>query len=121
MTNRIIGGVGAVSIDGRQVLARAQVKVKLGGPLRETVTGVDGVHGFKQSATPWSATIDVSTPREADIAALQKAEDATILIEMLNGKSIKLFSAWQVGELELDAVEGQVSVTFEAKDGSIEQ
>lgn len=120
MSKNIVGGVGAVTVNGRRLLARAGVKYRIGGDARETVEGVDTIHGFKVAQKSWMASFDASTLKETDLVWLKEQSDATVLLELRNGRSVQLSEAWQVGDLEVDAVEGQVSVTFESRDGSVE-
>lgn len=120
MGKNTVGGVGSVSVDGVQVLARGNVTYRIGGRTRETVNGLDGTHGFTETGQAWRVAFDASTVRDTDLKRIKEADEATVLLELLNGKQVKLFDAWFVGDLEANAGDGQASLAFESREGSIE-
>lgn len=120
MGKNTVGGVGSVSVDGVQVLARGNVTYRIGGRTRETVNGLDGTHGYTETGQSWRIAFDASTLRDTDLAKIKEADEVTVLLELLNGKQVKLFDAWYVGDLEANAGDGQAPCAFESRDGSIE-
>lgn len=120
MGKNTVGGVGSITVGSRQILARANVSIRIGGKVRETVAGLDGVHGYTETHQAWRVSFDASAMRQLDLQWLKTVDEETVLVELLNGKQAKLFDAWFVGDLELNAGDGQATVALESREGSLE-
>lgn len=119
--NNVIGGVGAVTVVGLgRLMARGAVRIRIGGKKRETVEGVDEVHGYNEKHVSWRLAIDASKVEGWDPVAIKAIESETILIELAGGVTVKMYGAWNSDDVELDAVEGQASLVFESREGSYE-
>jgi len=110
---RSIAGVCYLKVDGNQYALRGGLKVSPDSIQREGIAGLDGVHGYKEKPRVPSITATLTDTGGLSLEALRDITDATITAELANGKTYVLRNAWTKAGHELDAVEGQVSVTFE--------
>lgn len=108
-----IAGVCYLKVDGNQYALRGGLKVSPDDIQREGLAGLDGVHGYKEKPRVPSITATITDTGGLSLEALRSVTDATITAELANGKTYVLRNAWAKAGHELDADEGQVSVTFE--------
>lgn len=108
-----VGGIITVRANGAPIRAKGSYTYNLGRPLREAVVGADGVHGYRE--TPQVAFIEGSTTDKGDLdlSALVGLTDATITLDLNNGKTIVLANAWFAGEGSATTEEGEVALRFE--------
>lgn len=113
-TNRVRGGLLAAKVDGKAYSAIGNFTYNQGLPVRATLIGADSVHGY--SETPQAAFIEgeFRDGEGVDMAALMKATDATVTLELANGKTFVLSNAWFAGEGTGNTQEGNFSVRFES-------
>ena len=116
MANRIAGTL-YLKVDGVQYLAKGSFTVKVTPSQREAVTGLDGVHGHKE--TPQAPYIEgtFSTPEGFSSDALHAIDDATVTVELANNTAFVLRNAWVAGDGEINADEGEITGRFEGMSG----
>lgn len=113
MASKRRGGVISLSVNGERQDAKGSFSYNLGREMREAIVGADGVHGYK--ATPQVPFIEgeITDRGDLDLAGLLATTDATVTIELANGKTIALRDAWFAGEGGASTEEGAVAVRFE--------
>lgn len=116
MTNAV-GGIITVRANGAQLRAKGSWTYNLGRPVRTAIVGADGVHGYREQ--PQVAFIEgpVTDRGDLDLTALVNMRDATITLDLANGKTVVLSQAWFAGEGSATTEEGEVSVRFEGVTG----
>lgn len=112
-----VAGTAYFKVNGLQYSIRGNMTIALGGVERESVVGLDGYHGIKETPVAAFIECDITTTADLDIATLQRAENVTVTAELSNGKVAVLYNAYQVNNLEIDAVEGQLTARFEGPRG----
>ncbi|MEM7308904.1 MAG: phage tail tube protein [Planctomycetota bacterium] len=107
-----IGGTISVAVDGKRILAKGEFEWNRGVPKRTTVTGVDGVHGFTEEQQPamTKGTMTVSDPDEQE--EILHAENATVTIDLNNGRSVVQRAAHFAGDGTVKTNEGEMEVEF---------
>ncbi len=100
-------------IDGAQHDAKGSFTYNLGGEKRETLTGSDGVHGYK--SMPQAPFIEgaITDNAELDVAEMQALDEVTVTLELANGKTIILRDAWYVADGDVTTEEAEIQVRFE--------
>ena len=108
-----IGGKIFVKANGQQYRAKGSWTYNLGADKREGVVGSDAVHGYKE--TPQIPFIEGSITDSKDLSmeALLATKDATITLELANGKIISLSDAWFAGDGNVSTEEGELEARFE--------
>lgn len=116
MANRRAGGQIFIKVDGEQFQAKGSFTYNLGKEKREAIVGSDQVHGFK--ALPQVPMIEgaITDSDELNLEALLLIRDATIQLELANGKIIVLRDAWYAADGNVTTEEGEIEVKFEGID-----
>ena len=110
-------GIAYITVDGKSVRLVGEASYKLAGEKREPLVGMDGVHGYK--STPDAGTIKFTgrDAKDVDLATLNNATESTVVLEMVNGKTIVGRNMWRNGELiEAKADDATFDVEFAGLD-----
>jgi hypothetical protein len=113
MANQRRAGLLQLQINGEIKDAKGNFSYNLGRPKREAIIGTDGVHGFKE--VPQVAFIEgaITDHGNLDLAALVTITDATVTVQLANGKVVTLRDAWFAGEGTASSEEGEIAIRFE--------
>lgn len=114
MANRRIGGIIFVAVNGVRIKAKGSWTYNLGVPKRDGVVGSDEVHGFKEMPQlPYIEGAATDTD-EQDLEALFQTRDATVTLELANGKVCVWEDAYYAGEGNVTTEEGEIAMRFES-------
>lgn len=107
------GGMLYMQVNGRRYDAKGEFTYKLGTPKMTAIVGADGVHGASTEAQAPYIEGALTDERGLDLKAFFRAVDATMTLELQNGKVVMLSEAWYAGEGTVKTKEGEVAVKFE--------
>jgi hypothetical protein len=113
--NQIRGGTVQVQADGVVLEVKGDVEYNLGRPKYEPIMGPFGVVGWKQVAQVPFVELEITDSDETDLDALLTIKNATVTLDLANGKAAVFQNAIQVGEGTANTGEGNVKLRFEAK------
>lgn len=116
-TNRL-AGTATVTADGVSYAVVGDFSYRVAKFTRETLKGMDGVHGFKE--TPQAGMIGV-TLRDTGgltVADLNDMTDVTVIAQLANGKVIVGRNMWTVDDQEVKSDDATVPVKWEGPDVS---
>jgi len=113
--SKAIAGTAYLTIDGKQFTLGGKCTVKPADVVREGKTGLSGVAGYKESPKIPSIDIELFVDQDTSMLDMNKITDATVTVELVDGRAYVLRNAWQSGDLEHDVAEGTATVTFEGK------
>lgn len=111
------GGRLYLKVDGALQEAKGEFTYGIGNDKRTSIIGSSSVHGYTlevQAPFIEGAITDSST---LSLSTLTSIDEATITLELQNGKTIVLRDAWYAGEGSVKTNEGEIAVRFEAKQG----
>lgn len=108
-----IGGIIALKVNGDIYFAKGNFTYNLGKPKREGVVGADTVHGYKETPQVPFVEGEITDRNELSLEDLVTLDDATITLELSNGKVITLSEAWYAGEGTGNTEEGNIACRFE--------
>lgn len=112
-----VAGICYIKVDGQQLEVSGGLEAPLSDVKRETVMGLGGPAGLKESAMePYVKLTAVFTP-EFPIATLKDNTDMTVTAEMANGKVYTLSGAFLKGETAIKGEEGTVELEFGGNKG----
>lgn len=113
MSNLRRAGTVFVKVDARQFDAKGNFTYNLGGEKKTAIVGADRVHGF--SAMPQASFIEgaITDASNLDVAAMMAVEDATVTLELANGKTVLLRNAWFASEGNITTEQGEIAVRWE--------
>ncbi len=108
-----IGGTIALKVNGEIYFAKGNFTYNLGKPKREGVIGADTVHGYKETPQIPFVEGEITDRKELSLEDLVTLDEATITLELANGKVIALSEAWYAGEGTGNTEEGNIACRFE--------
>jgi hypothetical protein len=115
MASQRRGGLIQVQVDGEILEAKGSWSYNLGRPTRESIVGADAVHGYKETPTIPFIEGEITDRSDLDIASLSTVTDATVTLQLANGKMIVLRDAFAAGEWTGNTEEGNFPARFEGK------
>lgn len=109
------GGLISLQTNGELQDAKGAFTYNLGRPKKEAIIGADRPHGFKE--VPQIGFIEgaITDRGTLDLEKLVTLEDATVTLELANGKVVVLRNAWYAGEGTVSTEEGEIAVRFEGE------
>lgn len=119
MADNMIAGTVYLTIDGKSHQLVGEFAYRPSQQTRETMKGLDGVHGFKGTPEAGMIKAKLRDGCSISIQALGNATDATVVANLANGKTVIGRNMWRAGEpLEVDAEDGSFSIQWEGADVS---
>jgi len=108
-----IGGIISLKINGDMYFAKGNFTYNLGKPKKEGVVGSDRVHGYKEVPQVPFIEGEITDRNELNLEDLVTLDEATITLELANGKVIMLREAWYAGEGTGNTEEGNITLRLE--------
>lgn len=109
------GGIIYFQVDGNVFQAKGAFDYSLGRPTKEAIVGHDEVHGYKEMPVAPFIEGEITDSKDLDLAALADTQDATVTLQLANGKTIALRNAWSCNPDGMggNTEEGAIKVRFE--------
>ena len=108
-----LAGTATLSVDGRNYLLEGSFRYSPSSKTRESLVGMDGVHGFKEMPSPAFMSGTLRDTQGLSVADLNAMTNVTVVAQLANGKNVVLRNGWTVGVQEVDSVDGKVDVRWE--------
>ena len=109
------GGIIFLKVDGVQFSAKGNFTYNLGKPKREMIVGADGIHGHKELPQVGFIEGEITDNKDLSVEALMDMTDATVTLELANGKIIVAKNAAYCHEGTCETEEGKVPFRFEGE------
>ncbi len=115
-----IGGIFYLKVNGKLIITtEGEFTYNIGKPKRQAEkSGALKVAGFSAEAQVPYVDGEIYDTEDIEIEALLDTEDATVTIELYNGKTVILSGAYFCGEGEFNT-KGRLKVRFEGMEGDI--
>lgn len=95
---RRVGGIIFIKADGVQFDAKGSFEYNLGIPKRDAVMGSDAHHGFTEKPQEAYISGEITDRLDLDLVnSLLQLNDATVTLELANGKILTYPSAYYSG------------------------
>lgn len=112
-----IAGFAFVTIDGRSYSIAGEGAYRVSTAKRETLTGQDGVHGYSEMPNAGKISWKGRDSGSLSMTVLADITDATVVLQLANGKVVTARNAWRTGEPpEVNSEDGTFTVEFESAD-----
>lgn len=108
-----IGGMISLKINGDMYFAKGNFTYNLGEPKKEGVVGSDRVHGYTEKPQIPFIEGEITDRNELNLKDLVTLVDATVTLELANGKVIMLREGWYAGEGTGNTDEGNIALRIE--------
>ena len=109
------GGLIQVQANGEIFDAKGSWSYNLGRPKREPIIGADGVHGYTEKPQVAYIEGEITDRGSLDLNALVTLTEATVTLQLANGKVVVLRDGWYAGDGKVGAEEANIEVRFEGK------
>jgi len=109
-----VGGIIYVKVDGQQIMAKGSFTYTLGVPIRKSVVGSDGVHGYSEMPTAGYLEGEATDSLGFSLSDFQSITNATVTLELANGKVIAYNNAVFTGDGTAQTEEGNFKVRFDS-------
>lgn len=112
-----LSGTLFIKVDGDAYDVVGEFTYDIGSPKREALVGGDKVHGFKE--TPKVPYVEGEF-RDRGTLSLKKLfaiDDATVTLQLANGKIILIRNAWYAGDGTVGSENANIKVRFEGLSG----
>jgi len=110
-----LGGIIQVQVDGEIYRAKGDFSYNPGKPMREPIVGSDAVHGFKETPQVGFIEGEFTDGADVDIPNLVQIQNATVTLDLANGKMFVLHDAYFAAEGTVNTGEGNIGVRFEGE------
>lgn len=100
-------------VNGAQYRAKGEFTYNLGADKLTMIAGADGVHGAKSETVVPFIEGKITDGDDLDVKLLAQVQDATVTLELANGKVIALRGAVYAADANVTTGEGEVPVRFE--------
>lgn len=112
--NKKAHGLINIKANGDLLKAKGNFSYNLGRPKREAILGVDGVHGYKEIVQVPFIEGEITIDGGIETKSILDITEATVTLELRNGKVITLNNAWSNTEGTVEVEEGKMSIRFES-------
>jgi hypothetical protein len=113
MPNNRRSGTLFVKVDGQQYDAKGNWTYNKGSAKRDAIIGPDRVHGYKELPQVPYIEGEITDAGTLDLDDFTNIVDATVTLELANGKVFTLEDAWYAGEGNVQTEEANIQVRFE--------
>ncbi|MDU4291091.1 phage tail tube protein [Mixta calida] len=117
-TSRRLAGTANVAVNGVTIMVAGKFKYRPSKLKRETLTGMDSVHGYKESPTSGLISMDVRDSGGTTVSDFNDMTNVTVTAMLANGKTIIGVGMWTTDTQEVESEDAVFSVTFESDDVS---
>lgn len=117
-TSRRLAGTANVAVNGVTIMVAGKFKYRPSKVKRETLTGMDTVHGYKESPVSGLISMDVRDSGGTTVSDFNGMTNVTVTAMLANGKTIIGVGMWTTDAQEVESEDAVFSVTFESDDVS---
>lgn len=111
-TNRL-AGTATLTVDGVSVKLVGKFKYRPSKVKRETMTGMDIVHGYKETPYAGMISAQIRDSGGTTVADFNDQTNVTITAVLANGKTITGSGMWSTDAQEVDSEDAVFEVTWE--------
>ncbi len=108
-----IAGTASFFLNGASYALRGEFTYQPTVDKRETIVGMDGVHGPKVTPGIGQIKAKLTNMPDLDVVGDLCGIGVRIVIDLVNGKTVTGDSMWSTEPPTVDATEGTVEVTWE--------
>ncbi|MEY0594866.1 phage tail tube protein [Providencia manganoxydans] len=113
-TNRL-AGTAYVTVNGISIMVVGDFTYSPSKVKRETLSGMDFVHGYKEKPTPGYISMRVRDSGGTTVADFNDQTNVNIVAELANGKTIIGEGLWTVNTQEVKSEDAEFEVRWEGR------
>lgn len=112
-TSQRRGGIFTLNVDGNDYDVVDGVTYVLSKVKRETMSGISGVQGYKESPVPGQIKAKLRDNDSFLAATFAGLTSSAVIGQCANGKTVSGSGMWTTETTEVDPIEGTFEVIFE--------
>jgi len=112
--SRRLAGIAYLTVDGQSYMLAGDFTYGVSSVSRETLTGMDGVHGYSEKPIPGFVAGSLRDAGSLTVAAFNAMTNVTVVTELANGKVVIARNAWTVNAQEVKTTDGTFEVRWES-------
>lgn len=112
-----VGGTLRCTVDGEAIRCQGEFTYRPSVPKRTAVLGTNGVVGCTEEPQVPFVEGAVTDSASTSLDKLFNIFDATIQLDLINGKSFMLRGGFYAGSAEVKTGQGEINVRFEGETG----
>lgn len=110
-----LGGIITLKIDSELIRAKGEFEYNLGIPKNEAVQGTDGLpHGYTEAGQIPMIKGSITITPTMKTEKILKTKDATVTLDLNNGKTIVGRNMWISTDGNVKAKDGEMEVLFQS-------
>jgi hypothetical protein len=113
MASELLAGTAQIVVDGATYMLEGAAKYSVSTVKRETLMGMDGFHGWKETPVPGSISMSVRDAGNLTVADFNAMRNSTVTLTLANGKTVVGRNMGAVDAQEVDTVDAKFDVKFE--------
>lgn len=117
-TNRL-AGTATLAVDGQTYMLRGDFEYKPSTVTRESISGMDSVHGYSEKPTPGHIACTISDSGGLTVGDLNDMTNVTVVAELANGKTIIGRNMWTVEDQTAKATDATIEIKWEGPQGCV--
>jgi hypothetical protein len=117
-TNRRLAGITAFSVNG-SAFHVTEFSWSPGSVKRESMTSLSGVDGYSETPKAPYIAGKFRDGANVNVTAFNAQTNATVVVQLANGKRLQGHGLWNTGENEVAGVDATFDFKFEGVQGSI--
>ncbi|EHJ8971179.1 phage tail tube protein [Salmonella enterica] len=114
-----LAGTAYVTVNGITVMVAGDFKYSTATFKRETLAGMDGIHGYKETYSAPYISAKIRDSGGTTVADFNDQTNVSIVAELANGKTIIGSGMWTVETQEVDSNDAVFDVRWEGMTGSV--
>ncbi|MFC0140351.1 phage tail tube protein [Erwinia mallotivora] len=116
MSDNLLAGTAFVTVGGLTIMVAGKFKYRPSRVKRTTLTGMDGVHGYKEEFVPGQIGCDVRDSGGTTVSDFNGQTNVNIVAQLANGKTIIGSGLWTVDTQDVNSEDATFSVTWEGRE-----
>ncbi|WP_204377404.1 phage tail tube protein [Aquitalea magnusonii] len=104
-TTNLLAGTATLTVDGTAYMLEGELKYNVSKVTRETMKGMDGVHGYKETPNAGYISGRFRDTGSLTVAQFNAMTNVTVTAKLANGKTIIGRNMWTVETQEVDSAE----------------
>lgn len=108
-----LAGTASLTVDGVNYLLVGDFEYNPSKVTRETLNGMDGVHGFSEKPRPGSISGTLRDTGGLTVADLNAMDNVTVVAELANGKTVIGRNMWTVEDQTAKSTDATIEVHWE--------
>lgn len=115
-TTRRIAGLAWMFVDGVQYPVVGNPGYGLSRVERETLAGMDGIHGYSEKPRPGFIRAQCRDVAGASIAAFEDMTNVSVTLQLANGKQVTGVGMWLTSAVEVNSADATYDLRFDGDD-----